>query len=116
MESDGDKIYSVAPGEGQTPMNMFTDDYFEEMSNPTKYPFGRRGINTHRERSITIHKYFNQRLLHVEGRFAKDIEYLLTAQYAVEHKQVYDEISIAMRQTQGRQYRGQALTAGHLKN
>lgn len=25
VESDGDKIYSVAPGEGQTPMNMFTD-------------------------------------------------------------------------------------------
>ena len=63
VESDGDKIYSVALGEGQTPMNMFTDDYFEEMSNPTKYPFGRGGINTHRERNITIRKYFNQRLL-----------------------------------------------------
>ena len=86
------------------------------MSNPTKYPFGSGGINTHRERSITIRKYFNQRLLHVDGRFAKDIEYLLAAQYTVEHKQVYDEISIAMRQTQGRQYRGQALTAGHIKN
>ena len=86
------------------------------MSNPTKYPFGSEGINTHRERSITIRKYFNQRLLHVDGRFAKDIEYLLAAQYAVEHKQVYDEISIAMRQTQRRQYRGQALTAGHIKN
>ena len=73
-------------------MNMFTDDYFEEMSNPNKYPFGSGGINTHRERSITIRKYFNQQLLHVDGRFAKDIEYLLAAQYAVEHKQVYDEI------------------------
>ena len=29
---------------------------------------------------------------------------------------MYDEISIAMRQTQGRQYCGQVLTAGHLKN
>ena len=112
--SNGDKIYSVAPGEGQTPMNIITDDYFEEMSNPTKYPFGKGGINTHRERSITIPKYFNQQLLHVDSRFAKDTVSLLAAQYAVEHKQVYDEIT--MRQTQGQQYRGQALTAGHLKN
>ncbi len=116
VESSADKIYSVAPGEGQTPMNMFTDEHFEEMSNPTKYPYGKGGMNLHRERNITIRKYFNQRLLHVDGRFAKDIEYLLAAQYAVEHKQVSDEISIAMRQTQGQQYRGQALTAGHLKN
>ena len=29
---------------------------------------------------------------------------------------MYDEISIAMCQTQGRQYRGQTLTAGHLRN
>ena len=70
----------LLPSEDQTPMNMFTDDYFEEMSNPTKYPFGSGGINTHRERSITIRNYFNQRLLHVDGRFAKDIEYLLAAQ------------------------------------
>ena len=86
IESDSDKVYSVASGEGQTLMNMFTDDYYEELSNPTKYPFGKGGMNCHRERSITIRKYFNQRLLHVDGRFAKDIEYLLAAQYAVEHK------------------------------
>ena len=98
VEPDGDKIYSVAPGGSRTLMNMSTDDYNEEMSNPTKYPFGKGGINCHRERSITICKYFNQHLLHVDGRFAKDIEYLVAVQYAVEHKQVYDEISIAMRQ------------------
>jgi len=47
--------------------------------------------------------YFNQRLLHVNCRFAKDIEYLLATQYAVKHKQVHDEISIAVCQTQGKQ-------------
>ena len=73
----------------------------EEMSNPTKYPYGTGGINSKRQKSMTIRKYFNQRLLHVDGRFARDIEYLLAAQYAVEHKQVYDQVSIAMRQTQG---------------
>jgi len=116
VESNGDKIYTVAPGEGQTPMNIFTDEHFEEMSNPTKYPYGSGGINCQRQRNVSIRKYFNQRLLHVDGRFAKDIEYLLAAQYAVEHKQVYDEVNIAMRQTHGRQFQGQTLTAGHLKN
>lgn len=36
VESDGDKIYSVAPGEGQTPMNMFTDEHFEEITQQQK--------------------------------------------------------------------------------
>ena len=60
--------------------------------------------------------YFNQRLLDVDGRFAKDVEYLLAVQYAVESKQVADDANIVLRQSQGRQYRGQALTAGAVQN
>ena len=44
------------------------------------------------------------------------VEYLLTAQYAVESKQVADDASIMLRQSQGRLYRGQALTAGVIKS
>ena len=40
------------------------------------------------------------------------MEYLLTAQYAVESKQVNDDANIILHQTQGRRYRGQVLTAG----
>ena len=79
------------------------------MCNPTKYPGGSCGLTHERE-------YFNQRLLDVDGRFAKDIEYLLTAQYAVESKQVADDVGIVLRQSQGRLYRGQALTAGTIRN
>ena len=49
-------------------------------------------------------------------RFARNIEYLLTAQYAVENKQVADDASIAMRQTRGRLHRGQVLNAGVVRN
>ena len=115
MELDADKAYSVAPSKGQKPLDLFTDEHFEELSNPTRYPHGRGGINTKRERIITVRKYFDQRLLHVDCRFAQDIEYLLAAQYAVESKQVSDEANIAMRQNQGRTFRGQTLTAGHLE-
>jgi len=35
---------------------------------------------------LTYKKYFNQHLLDVDGRFAKDLEYLFVAQYIVENK------------------------------
>ena len=70
----------------------------------------------YRKRQSEATKYFNQRLLDADGRFAKDVEYLLTAQYAVESKQVADDASIILRQTQGRLHQGQALTAGAVKN
>ena len=39
-------IYSVAPGEGQKPIPILTDPKFEEMCNPDKYPFGKKGTAT----------------------------------------------------------------------
>ena len=109
-------VFSVAPGEGQKPIGILTDEHFEEMCNPTKYPGGKFGLMSKREVKLTVRKYFNQRLLDADGRFAKDIEYLLTAQYVVESKQVADDASIMLRQTQGRLHRGQALTAGTIRN
>ena len=38
---EGDTVYSVAPGECQKPRPFLTDDLFEELANPTKYPYGR---------------------------------------------------------------------------
>ena len=80
----------------------------------TEYPTGKFGLITERQNSV--YKYFNQRLLDADGRFTRDIEYLLTAQYAIESKQVANDASIALRQTQERLPRGQVLTAGSVKN
>ena len=88
----------------------------EEMCNPTKYPTGRYGLITERKNKLTVRKYFNQRLLDADGRFARDIQYLLTAQYAVESKKSPIMASIAMRQTRERLHRGQVLTAGAVRN
>ena len=51
-----------------------------------------------------------------DGCFAKDIEYIFAMQFAVEHKQVRDSISVALRQTRGHQQVGRNLDAGMLKN
>ena len=101
LEMTAENVFSVAPGEGHKPIGILTDEHFEEMCNPTKYPGGKFGLMSKREIKLTVCKYFNQRLLDADGRFAKDIEYLLTAQYAVESKQVADDASIMLRQKLG---------------
>ena len=50
-------------------------------------------------------KSFNQRLLDVDGRFARDLDYLFVAQYIVEAKQVLDDgNNFAWRQKPSRQF------------
>jgi hypothetical protein len=36
-----DGTYSIAPGENQTPCAFLMDEQFEELANPSKYPYGR---------------------------------------------------------------------------
>ena len=76
-----------------------TDLNFEAMSNPDKFPYGTGTFSCHRPRKLTYRKYFNQRLMDVDGRFARDLDYLFAAQYIVECKQVRDDgNNFAMRQ------------------
>ena len=76
------QIYSLVPAEGQKPISIMTDTHFEQMCNPDKFCFGNGGFNTERPRKLTYRKYFNQHLLDVDGRFAKDMDYLFAAQYS----------------------------------
>ena len=74
-------IISVAPAEGQRPLSIMTDPNFEAMFNPDKFCFGSETFSTDRPRKLTYRKYFNQRLLDVDGRFACDLDHLFVAQY-----------------------------------
>ena len=113
--ADADNTYSVAPGENQRPCPFLLDDNFEELANPSKYPYGCGGLSVHRTKKVTHRKYFNQRLLDVDGRFAKDIDYLLAAQYTVESKQIKDDLQISLRQTHGKTFKNRQVNAGLLK-
>ena len=98
-------IICVAPAEGEKPLNIMTDANFEAMSNPDKFPYGSGTFSSLRPRKLTYRKYFNQRLLDVDGRFARDLDYLFVAQYIVEAKQVQvDGTNFAMRQKPSRQF------------
>ena len=84
-------IISVASAEGQRPLFIMTDPNFEAMFNPDKFCFGSGTFSSERPRKLTYRKYFNQRLLDVDGRFACDLDYLFVAQYIVEAKQALDD-------------------------
>ena len=87
------QTHSIAPAEGQHPMNIIKDVQFELMCNPDKFPFGMGCFNETRTQKLTYRKYFQQRLLDVDGRFARDLDYLFAAQYIVESKQIFDDAS-----------------------
>ena len=70
---------SVAPAEGQRPLLIMTDSNFEAMFNPDKFCYGSGTFSSEWPRKITYRKYFNQRLLDVDGRFAGDLDYLFVA-------------------------------------
>ncbi len=91
-QTDTDNRFSIAPGEHQTPCSILSDKNYEELAHPDKYVDGTGEFSSSRPKSITLSKYFNQRLLNCDGRFAKDIDYLLAAQYAVEAKRVKDQV------------------------
>ena len=99
------KIICVAPAEGERPLGFMTDPNFEAMSNPDKFPYGNGTFSSERPRKLTYRKYFNQRLLDVDGRFATDLDYLFVAQYIVEAKQVHDDSNnFIWRQKPSRQF------------
>ena len=72
-------VICVASAEGEKPLNIMTDSNFEAMSNPDKFPFGTGTFSSERLKKLTYREYFNQRLLDVDGRFARDLDYLFVA-------------------------------------
>ena len=112
-----DKEISFAPAEHEKPVPLLSDANFEELANPEKYPDGKNALTAERSNQIDARRYFNQRLLDVDGRFARSIEYLLSAQYATESKQIYGNINhFAFRRVQGRHHQGQRITASLVKD
>ena len=57
------QIFSIVPAEGQKPLSIMTDLYFEVMFNPDKFCLGSGAFNTERARKLTCRKYFHTKLL-----------------------------------------------------
>ena len=99
------------------PIPLLSDPHFEQLSNPEKFPDGQNGLLSDREKPIHTKRYFNQRLLDVDGRFAKSTDYLLSAQYATESQQIHGNINhYVLRRAKARSVEGKKITAKDVKD
>lgn len=106
---------SMAPAEGQTPLDIMMDVNAELLAFPSKFPLGRGGMTDDRQVKLTPRKYFVQRLVNKDKRFASDVNYLFFGQFVTEQKQICDNISVAMRQTTGRVSAGDVSDAEQVR-
>ncbi|KAK7891183.1 hypothetical protein WMY93_023146 [Mugilogobius chulae] len=90
-------IINLAPAEGNNPVKLLTDKDNEAKSFPHLFPLGQNTYHTSRQHYLTLARYFNNRILHADGRFAKCIEYIFFAQYMSEVQQVVQQVSVASR-------------------
>ncbi|XP_042610591.1 uncharacterized protein LOC122144028 [Cyprinus carpio] len=96
-----DNILSVAPAEGNNPVKLLTDETNEAKCFPVLFPNGCPTYHDKRAKRLTLSRYFNNRILHADGRFAQNTEYIFFAQYLSEVQQVLSNVSIALRKGQG---------------
>ena len=67
---------NIAPGEGRTPIPIFSDDNCEEMAFPHLFPTGKFGYQVDRDINLSPVRYFNQRFLNYTQKFASDVDYI----------------------------------------
>ncbi|XP_057716041.1 uncharacterized protein LOC130931338 [Corythoichthys intestinalis] len=97
-----DNVLNVAPGEGNNPVKLLSDMTNEAKCFPVLFPRGMNTFHECRHQRLTLARYFNNRILHADGRFARNVEYIFYAQYMSELQQVISNVSIALRKGKGR--------------
>ena len=107
----GNEIYNIAPGENKHPVSFMTDKQCEEPAFPALFPKGKFGYNADRDVKLSPVKYFNARLFHYSGHFARNPEYLFFAQFIIEQKKISDSINIAHKKVHC-----QAVSANQLRS
>ena len=110
-------MFNCAPGENNIPKYILLDEQFEELAFPDLFPYGSGGYySKERQCRLPIRKYFQQRLLNVDGHFAKNIEYIFCAQYISDIQQIQSDANLAIRLSRGCTLNGQNITAGLLRD
>ena len=117
FENIENAIFQCAPAQNNIPKYVLLDDQFEVLAFPDLFPYGRFSYNSQqRSVKLALRKYFQQRLLNVDGRFAQNIEYIFCAQHMIDLQHIQSEINLAIRLARGRTLHGSKITAGTLRN
>ncbi|XP_034537729.1 uncharacterized protein LOC117811513 isoform X2 [Notolabrus celidotus] len=96
-----DDTLNLAPAEGNSPVRLLCDEANEAKSFPVLFPQGGNTFHESRQHRLTLSRYLNNRILHADGRFARNVEYIFFAQYMSELEQVVSKVSIALRKGKG---------------
>ena len=99
LDHSFDEIYNIAPGEGNNPVKLLRNEGNEAKSFPTLFPLGRNTFDEPRHSRITLARYFNNRLMNKDNRFARDSDYIFYSQYVSELNQVLDKTQISLRKS-----------------
>ena len=76
---------------------MLLDGNFEVLIFPDLFPYGKGGyMSAERPMKLGMRKYFQQRLLNCDGRFAKNMEYIFCAQYISDIKQIQSDANMVI--------------------
>ena len=97
-----DDIYDIAPGEGNNPVRMLQEQGNEAKAFPHLFPSGRFSWNDVRGTRITLSRYFNNRLMNSDDRFAKDSSYIFFSQFMSDLNQVIEKTQISIRKSVSR--------------
>ena len=76
-----DNILNLAPAEGNNPVRLLSDETNEAKCFPVLFPKGSPTYRDLRQHRLTLSRYFNNRILHADGRFAQNVEYIFFALY-----------------------------------
>ena len=104
-----ESIISIAPGEGQRPMSVLNDDYYEELAHPHLFPKSKFGYKVERDIPLSPSKYFHQRFLNYTQQFSSDSDYIFFAHSFLQQLSLNSQINIAMQKLTPRN-----VTAGML--
>ncbi|XP_062593070.1 uncharacterized protein LOC134254555, partial [Saccostrea cucullata] len=111
-----DDIYNIAPSEGKNPIRMLQEEGNEAKTFTHLFPSGNFSWNENRDVKITLSRYFNNRLMNADNRFAKDTNYIFFSQYMSELNQVIEKTQISIRKSLSKLDNGKAMTAEMLQN
>ncbi|XP_062606605.1 uncharacterized protein LOC134268370 [Saccostrea cucullata] len=111
-----DDVYNIAPGEVQNPVRMLQEEGNEAKTFPHLFPSGNFSWNENRDEKITLARYFNNRLMNTDNRFAKDTNYIFFSQYMSELNQVIEKTQISIRKSVSQLDGGKSVTSDMLQD
>lgn len=111
-----DDVFNIAPAEGNNPVRMLQEPGNEAKTFPWHFPSGRFSFDEPRDKRLTLARYFNNRLMNADNRFAKDTNYIFFSQYMSELNQVIEKTQISIRKTVTQFGKGKNVNADMIRN